>query len=87
MLEYRAQPGCGAPGDVGETVTGGPVAIAQERQVHGKLRARPSVGLDVAERRVIEQYQAREVQLREVPERHQPVVWIGRARLRGHAGE
>jgi len=87
VLEYRAQPGCGTPGDVGETVTGGPVAVAEEGQVHGKLPARQSTGLDVTERRVIEQYQAREVQLCELRERHQPVVWVGRARLRGHALE
>ena len=54
VFEDGAQTWVGTPGDLGEALVRGPVAVPDERQVHRPLRPRQSVGLDVTERRIIE---------------------------------
>ena len=75
------------PHHVGEQVVGGPIAIAQERQQDGKVGNRSASLLEIVQRRVVQDHEAREVEILEVAERNDRVVPPRHARAVVHRGQ
>ena len=53
---------------VGEKFVGGPIAIAQEREQDGKVRNRSAILLEIAQRLVVQNHEARVVEILEFAE-------------------
>ena len=59
---------------VGEKFVGGPIAIAQERKQDGKVRNRGSILLEIAQRLVVQNHEARVMEILEFAEGDDRVV-------------
>src|SRR5579859_1487292 len=77
----------GALHQLGQTRQRWTIRVPNESQIVRKSRGCHAVDSNVANRRVAQNDEAREVQLSELAKRHEGVMRVGDARSRGHTTE